>query len=530
MRRLAETTDRAGDGRTLTVRLVPWATPARVSDDGGRTFYDEAFARGGLSVGDGTRILAADEHGGAVVGRLVDVDNRADGLYGNVRVADTVAGRDLLALYDEGILEAVSIEFDDPTPTPAAGAAVVRRAATLTGLAFTLHPQHDAPILARRSSSTTEGIPAVTMTDLPPDAPPDDPPDTPDRPDDPTEPEPVRTRSAPVPRPHLAPTPTPPVAAAHWRSLVDYDDATYAQAQHRSGDTTRPAPGSYQRALADQITTNNPGVIPPGWIRDIKGLVSAGRPTIDAIGTSPLPSSGMDVSWPYFAGDLMTLVGEQLTQKSQVTSVRVDVLKGNKPLRTFAGGSDISYQLIRRSDPSYREAYVRIMYMAYAAVTNNAAADDLTTSATGHVEYDPVAPDANGNALRAALFSASAIVQQKTGSPASVVLAAPDQFVRIGSLGGLYPTVYGTQNVSGTAQASTLEVNVSGLRVVGDAALAAGTILVTNRAAASWLEDGPFTVTAEDVALLGQNVAVWGMGALAVFVPAAVVKLSDTTP
>ena len=46
----------------------------------------------------------------------------------------------------------------------------------------------------------------------------------------------------------------------------------------------------------------------------------------------------MSVDWPYFNGDLSTIVGEQVTQKSEITSVRVDLLKGTRAIKTFAGG------------------------------------------------------------------------------------------------------------------------------------------------------------------------------------------------
>ena len=140
-----------GDGRTVDVRLVAWNTPADVSDDGGRTWYQEQFARGGLQPGD-DRMLVRNEHSGAVIGRIRNVEDRADGAYAVVRVADTSDGRDLLGLLDEDVLDSVSVEFDDD-PTPArAGSLITRTAARqVTGLAFTLFPAHPtAAVLGRR--------------------------------------------------------------------------------------------------------------------------------------------------------------------------------------------------------------------------------------------------------------------------------------------------------------------------------------------------------------------------------------------
>ena len=53
---------------------------------------------------------------------------------------------------------------------------------------------------------------------------------------------------------------------------------------------------------------------------------------------------------------------------------------------------------------------------------------------------------------------------------------------------------------------------------------------LTNRSAASWWEDGPFAVTAEDVEKLGQNVAVWGMGNFGATMPGGLIKHTVTVP
>jgi hypothetical protein len=55
-------------------------------------------------------------------------------------------------------------------------------------------------------------------------------------------------------------------------------------------------------------------------------------------------------------------------------------------------------------------------------------------------------------------------------------------------------------------------------------------MFVSNRLAATWFEDGPFSVAAEDVEKLGQNVAVWGMGNFAATNPAGIVQLAVTPP
>jgi hypothetical protein len=300
---------------------------------------------------------------------------------------------------------------------------------------------------------------------------------------------------------------------ARFLTFGDYLDAAY-------GDPL------LARALADQITTENPGVVPPAWVSTIAGIGTFTRPAITALGGArSLGSSGMELDWPYLdpALDLDTIVGQQIAEKTEITSVKVKILKGSSPIATYAGGSDVSYQLIRRSSPSYREAYVRILTIAYNRTTE-AVFERALEAGAGSTAVLPAGVDAN--ALRAFLFAASALVNAATGAPATVDLVASDEWGRIGGLPGLMPPTYGTFNVPGTAQASTLTINVSGLPIVEAPFLTAGTHLVTNGEAAGWHEDGPFPISAEDVAKLGQNTAVWGMGTTAIVLPKGIVKNS----
>jgi HK97 family phage prohead protease len=279
-----------------------------------------------------------------------------------------------------------------------------------------------------------------------------------------------------------------------------------------------------QFALVDQVIADNPGVVPPSWLTEIRGIIDTGRPGVVAFGGASSPGdSGMDLFWPYFDGDFSLLVGVQATEKTEITSVKVPIKRGTATLKTYAGGSDISYQLIRRSSPAYRDAYLRIMAIGYGVTTDNAFVDAVTAAATAGPIWAPAT--GTSDQLRGALFAASAMVQKATGSPASFVLAAEDMFVKFGGLAGLWPATYGTQNVSGTADAASLRISVAGLQVILDSNLAAGTVLVSNEQAATWAEDGPFPVSAEDVAKLGQNVALWGMGATAVFLTKGIIKL-----
>lgn len=497
-----------GDGRTVVVQLARWGEPRLVSDGG--PSYREAFDS--LVLAD--RVAVVDRHNGATIGHADIASYRAQPEPTiDLHIAETAAGNDTLALIRNGTLDAVSVEFH-PRRTDKIVDGVLRRVdALVSGIAFAFRPAHTAPILATRetqentdmTTDQTAGVPvSVTPADL-------------DAFGDSLKRDMIEQFSI-VGRAE----PTDPYSAIRrFRNLAEFAVAAF--------DDPTLDPRILNRALADQITSANPGVVPPAWLTTVYGIIGRGRPTISAFGVESLPPSGMEVDWPYFDGDFSLLVGEQTVEKTEIESVVVPIKKGTAPLKTYAGGSDVSMQLVRRSSPSYLQAYQQIMSIGYAATTDAAviAAAMLAASASSAI-WDPATGTTDG--LLAALFTASVEVEAATGAPAEFAIASTDVYIAIGTLGivgaGIAPAPYGVQNVAGTADARSLNVNVSGLPVIHDQYAAAGSLLVSNSSVGSFHEDGPMTVQADDVAKLGVDVAVWGMGAFAPVLPAGLVKIA----
>jgi hypothetical protein len=524
---------------SLFGRLVPWGVEADVSDDGGRTHYRESFRRGGtlptgpLPVFFGHTAGRSGVERGPLIGRLEALEDRDDGLYGRVILADTASAREARSLADV-VGAYFSVEFTTPG-RPADGSVVERSAWSITGVAVLTAPARGA----------YPGAEVLSVRADPPEGDEDedddeDQGDEVDEGDEGAAADPVAARvrlerevrrilgrvAGPRPQPH---------PLARFTGAFEFYESARASASDelphlfRDGYQAHRERVSLARAFVDQITTDNPGVMPPAWLTEIFGILDMGRPVINAIGTRPLPPSGMEVDWPYFDGDLHALVGQQLTEKADITSVKVSFKKASTAIKTYAGGSDISWQLIRRSQPAYRDAYLRILNIAYGVVTDNVVGDTLPAVVGAQtVDYDVTAPDADGAALKAAVFQASSLVQIATGAPASYVLAATDVFQAFGAMPAMVASPYGTQNVPGTATASTLDVNISGLSVTHAPDLAPGTAIVSNSLACAWMEDGPFVVAAPVVPKLGEDVAIWGMGAFAAFIPAGIVLLSNT--
>lgn len=508
------------EARRVTVRLCRWGQVREVADAhlGGQR-YREAWPAGSLTLAPDVHVI--DHHHGDLIGRADPATYSTDGEGPTVELtlARTAAASDTLALIEAGVIRSVSMEVQPTSQREADG--VLYRTGVVHGIAFAFRPAHDAPILAlreqppqphthRETAAMSDTTTTDTATAEPPAAAPSLPPDLLRRGDLEGALDELRREVIAVAAPGGDPDPL-----LRYRSLGEYADAVWAASPDERA--------LLHRALADQVTTTNPGVVPEGWVREVKGIIDQARNAITSFGAGPLPAEGMQVDFPYFDGDLTALVAAQATEKTGITSVKVDIKRGSEGIGTYAGGSDISYQLIRRSSPSYRDAYLRIMAAAYSLRTELAAGAAISAAATASAlaTFDPATGDAE--ALLGALFAASLEVEAATGAPATFALADTATFLALGSLTGVLPPAYGVQNVAGTAQASTLRINVSGLEVLHSKGTSG--LIVSNQAAGAWLEDGPMTVTAEDVEKLGQNVAVWGMGAFMPYLPAGIVSI-----
>ena len=436
---------------------------------------------------------------GEPVGKITGAENRADGLYIDFEIVDTSLGRDAAVLARTNTIKGLSVGFN-PVKSIMSKArdAIQHTAVNLLEVSLTPYPAYAtagvSSIREEEGETMSDTIESAELVSVDQEA----------REAVKSLREEVQTISA---KAFISEAQHP---LAVYRSFGEYSKAVLA------GEVE-------SRALADQITTNNPGVLPPNWMMDVKNIVDLGRPGITAFGVESAGTSGMEFAWPYFDGTLALIVEEQTTEKTEVNSVRIDIKKGTASLKTFAAGSDISYQLLQRSSPSYLDAHNRIMVASYALITDNAFVDAMLVASTPQ-NYN-FAGDTTGAEFRAGVFQASVTVETATGRGAEFVLVASNVFAEIGGWSTFFPSAYPVSNVSGVATAGTLGVNVSGLPVIHDRNLAAGAILVSNTATASWIEDGPSLATAENVANLGRDIAIYGYGVSAAYTAAGIVSL-----
>ena len=496
MRETTENSDIAGQGYG---RAVPYGVDTQIGN------VRESFAANAFPIESVVGKPLAYRHG-EPIGVITAAENKPDGLYIDFNIANTVQGRDAATLIRTGSAKGLSVGFSPSKSVwNRAKTTVQHLAANLAEVSITHMPAYaTAGVSAIREEESMsvetveETAPAVTADIEAREAIAS-----------------VREQLAAVEARSFTSEPVHPLA--QYRDFGAYSKAVLA------GEVE-------SRALFDQVTDNNPGVMPPNWMLQVQGIIDLGRRVITGVG-GPMSAgtAGMDINWPYFDGSLTAIVEAQANEKDEVNSVAINLEKGTATLDTYAAGSDISYQLLQRSSPSYLDAHNRIMAASYATVTDRKFTQDLWLDGTGLQDYD-FAADTTGAGFREAVFGASVKVEDATQSPASAVFVSTAVFNKIGGWSTFQPEPYTVQNVSGVATASTLRVNVSGLPVIRATWLdtnAAYNAIVTNGAAARWVEDGPRLATAENVGKLGRDIAIYGYGVTAAFLPAGIVRVAN---
>jgi HK97 family phage prohead protease len=491
---------RADDGGDIIGTGYGMAVPygVEIEYDGMR----ESFAPGAFDTAAVVGKPLAYRHN-EPIGVITAASNEPDGLYIDFDVVNTSLGRDAATLMRTGSSRGLSVAFAPLESKRTQGKnAIVYTKAALAEVSLTHQPAYStAGVGSIREDGETMSV--ETVED-----------------------------AAPAVVADISAREAIDELRREVRSIVHVAEPVHPLAQFRSfGEYSKAVlEGFDSRALVDQVTDNNPGVLPPVWLMQVRGIIDLGRPVITGVGgPQSAGTSGLDINWPYFDGNLTTIVEAQANEKDEVNSVRIDIKKGTASLATYAAGSDISYQLLQRSMPSYLDAHNRIMAASYSTVTDRKFTDDMWQLGSGTETYD-LSADTTGATFRATVFEASMKCEDATGVPATIVYASTALMTAIGGWESFYPAPYGVQNVSGVATASTLQVNVSGLRVVRAKWLdgaATRHAIVTNGEAARWIEDGPRLAQAENVSQIGRDIAIYGYGVTAAYLPAGIVRIVE---
>lgn len=169
-------------------------------------------------------------------------------------------------------------------------------------------------------------------------------------------------------------------AAAYTKPRVNTDVTAgqYAMAQIKAmkGDSDAR---DLVAALDAATTTENIGVVPPTYLRDIIGIIDDQMPFANSLEQGVLPATGMKFYRPLIGTQATAAVTAEAVEfdstDTTITSKEVDVVK-------IAGANRVSVELLDRSDPAYLDVLIRELAASWAQKAD-AYAFSIAAGATG---------------------------------------------------------------------------------------------------------------------------------------------------
>jgi phage head maturation protease len=548
----SEITVRNAAKREVDVRLAPFDVPIE-SVHGPEVISRGAF--GGINADDVLlmglehEVHLGVDHVGKVVptrrpmGRAISLEEREDGGYATFRVARTASGDDFLNLVTDGVYRGVSIEMGDKARTRTER----RNGRRWTFVEFTdtravaptYRPAYaEAQILAARSQkedapvATEEKAPATGATD--------------DK--------------------AVVTAPTTDIETAISSAFEKFGESVQARSSidvlaiqekildrlekveeqgrasfeipsvpdEKGGDPNfqsgewmqlilRAMSGDridnrelQARVVADLVTADNLGVIPPMFTGDVRETIDTSRPFLESTRRLNIPRAGMQLTVPVIATRPTT--GVQSSEKAELASTATEINPANFDPTTIGGYGDISLQLLKRSDPSYLELYLDLLSEAYGIDADDQAVDALLAQVAVN-EGGTLDPD--DASFGTAWANAAAVSRRLTPDRIWLSSAAVAAFIDAkasGTNAPLYSNLQANFTAGGGAGGT-----VSGLRPVHVPALddEAVDVIVGPSRGFGWAEDGTYTLQVDVPARAGRDVGLVGMLWFAPMYPAA---------
>ena len=489
-----------GEGkREIMGVAAPYNVEGTVSD--GTTVK---FLPGSLPVDGAAPKLIMDHDLTRAIGVVTERVEDENGVYFTARVSKTQAGNEALELAKDGVLDAVSVgaepidaEMDENGVLVVASARWVELSLVPLG-AF---PQARVTQVAAAQEKEKPIMSEITTTPIV-----------------------EHVEAAP------APAPTAPVwaTAKVEREFPLPTPGEYMAAMHIGGEAWRQVNAAYkqnvaksrtaiQAALAQDLTTDTPGLLPTPVLGPVFEDLNFVRPVVSALGTRSMPNgNGKAFIRPTITQH--TAAGEQ-TEGSAVTSQKMTIASNSVTRKTVAGGVFISQQDLDFTDPSALEAILRDLAGEYMIKTDDIAADALVAAASASGATWTVTAN-DPTSLISGLYEAAKDIQTATNYTPTHLFASPDVWQKMGSqLDADKRPVFGytsgasligTNTIGSARELSYLGTNVMGLQLVVDNNFAAGTLLVVRAEGFECYENVRGIMTKEDPELLGRNFTYYG--------------------
>jgi len=280
-------------------------------------------------------------------------------------------------------------------------------------------------------------------------------------------------------------------------------------------------------ALAIGTVSENTGMIPPNYLRDVIGVIDSSRPFIDSIERAPLPNSGLKIFTPVLGNQaIVGLTAEGVEYASQDTAVTFQ----EDNIVKFAGANVFNQEVLDRSDPSMLDLLIRELAASYAQKTDAYAAkiaSEAAAGSSGSTIYTAIA-DGIADAYNVMRFTPNRLMVAPSGGEDGIDFAG-----LLGAVADGRPlfAAAAPQNAAGLISQGSTNGTVAGLDLIvdpnytGDNANVKHALIYPSQAM-RFHESGTFEIRANIVANGRIEIGLYGYVAVVNRYPAAFRKLS----
>jgi hypothetical protein len=324
------------DARTISGRIVTWGEAGNTS--AGKTM----FAKDSIALKPVK--LFIDHNMDKPIGKVLDFDAHDEGIDATFKIANTQRGNDALVEAMEGLKDGFSVgiklsEYDNTDE------GLVVKNSELIEVSLVESPAIDSARVSEVAASDdpTNEQEGSDMTETP---------------ELQTENE-VSVEAAKV-EASVKPTSAPVFTSPRVDTNVTAGQYALAQIKAQRGDADAR---DLVAALEVATTTENIGVVPPTYLRDLIGIIDDSMPFADSLEQGVLTATGMKFYRPVIGTQATTAVtaeGIELdSTDTTITSLEVNVVK-------IGGANVINAELLERSDPSYLDILLRELSASWA--------------------------------------------------------------------------------------------------------------------------------------------------------------------
>jgi HK97 family phage prohead protease len=365
--------------REITGIIVPFGKP------GFTNMGTVVFEQGSLQLGNDIKLFE-DHDMSKVRGRMVSHEITPVGIIGKFKVARTSAGDDILALAQDGLKSGLSIgasidQYENKEDEVYVTAAKILEVSVVDTPAFAeaqitdvaAQKADETEVTANSASDEQTNQTESEVTSM----------------GNPEEVTPV-VETAPEVAVEASKAVAAPVAYAKPRVNTNITAGEYAKAQFNAMQGNSDA-RDLVAAIEQATTTENIGVVPPSYLRDLIGIIDNSMPFADSLEQGVLPASGMKFYRPVIGTQATTAQTAEAVEfdstDTTITSKEVSVVK-------IAGANKVSVELLDRSDPAYLDVLLRELAASWAQKADAYAFATATASAgtsTGGTLYGAIA-------------------------------------------------------------------------------------------------------------------------------------------